>query len=177
MRKFKKIVISFFIVICFLSMIRVHLPLESRFFSTIYKPVDSYLSFFSIYQDWMMFAKNPSRTSFYLTADIHFNDGTFDTYKFPGTNDSGIWDKYVFGERFRKIISEALVNDDHKYMWDDAARFVLRKMKNNNYDKVPIKVQLYRHWSRIPDIKLKFIPHLSKGRIYKKYNFYTYEVI
>jgi hypothetical protein len=177
MRRLKKIMTYCFITLSILSMIRVHLPLESKFIATLYRPIDRYLSFFSIYQDWKMFAKNPSRTSFYLTAEIYFQDGTLDTYVFPGTKEFSLWDKYVFGERYRKIISEAIINNDHQFMWDDAARFVLRKMQKKKINKVPIKVSLYRHWNRIPDLELEFIPHLSKNRIYKKYNFYTYKVI
>lgn len=158
-------------------MIRIYLPLQSKYFSSLYTPIDSYLSFFSIYQDWMMFSLNPSRATYYLTGEVFFDDGTIVTYSFPGKGDSGLLDKYIFGERYRKIISEAIVHDNYSFMWKDVARFALRKIKINHYNKIPLKVRLYRHWSRVPALELKFIPHLSKNFEYKRYNFYTYEVL
>lgn len=177
MSSFKKIVISGFILFNILAMVRVHLPLEARFFSVIYKPVDAYLSFFSIYQDWMMFAKNPSRINVYISAEAEFDDGTKDTYVFPRPTELGLGDKYTFGERYRKILSEAIRRDDHSYMWPDTAKFALRKMRERNLNKVPLKVHLFRHWNETPDLEKEFVPHLTKSQNYDSFKFFTYEVL
>lgn len=173
----KKILISGFILFNFMAMLRVHIPMESRFFSFIYRPVDAYLSFFSIYQDWMMFAKNPSRINVYMTADVEFDDGTKDTYVFPRPTHMRLIDKYVSGERYRKILSEAIRRDDHRYMWPDTAKFALRKLREKNFHKVPLKVHLIRHWNETPDVKKAFIPHLSRSEKYESFKFYTHEVL
>jgi hypothetical protein len=144
MKRLMKVTVSLFILFHLLVMMRVHLPLETKFFSAIYRPVDAYLSFFSIYQDWMMFAKNPSRTNTYVKAEIEFDDGGIVEYKFPHSPRLTLGDKYINGERFRKLISEAITRDSHSYMWKDVARFALRKVRDDNYERVPVKVHLYR---------------------------------
>lgn len=177
MNKTKKTCIIFFILLNLLGMIRIHLPLDAKYFSSIYRQVDKYLSFFSIYQDWMMFAKDPSRVSIYMTADIEFDDGTKDTYTFPNPMEMSLSQKYVSGERFRKIISEAIRRDDHRFMWEDVAKFALRKVKDKHYSKIPMKVHLVRHWYETPDVQSRFIPHKSKSQNFNKFTFYTHEVI
>lgn len=177
MSRNKKFIVSFFIVFNFLAMLRVHLPLDAKFFSTLYRPVDAYLSFFSIYQDWMMFAKNPSRINVYMSADVEFDDGTKDTYIFPRPTHMRLIDKYISGERFRKILSEAIRRDDHRYMWADTAKFALRKLREKSFHKVPLKVHLIRHWNETPDVNKTFIPHLSKSQKYESFKFYTHEVL
>jgi hypothetical protein len=177
MSKTKKLLVSAFILFNFLAMIRVHLPLDARIFNTLYRPVDAYLSFFSIYQDWMMFAKNPSRMNVYISADVEFDDGTKDTYVFPRPTELSLIDKYVYGERYRKIVSEAIRRDDHMFMWEDTAKFAMRKLKDKNFAKIPLKVHLIRHWNETPDIKTKFVPHLYKNQNYASHKFYTYEVL
>jgi hypothetical protein len=173
----RKILISCFILLNFLSMLRVHLPLETNIFKSLYNPIDSYLGFFSIYQDWMMFAANPARVNTYISAEVEFVDGSKDAFIFPKSSELSLAKKYLYGEKFRKILSEAIRRDDHRWMWPDTAKFALRKLKDKNYAKIPKKVRLFRHWSEIPDIDLKFLPHKQKITSYQKYNFYTHEVL
>lgn len=177
MSKTKKLIISGFILFNFLTMIRVHVPLEHKFFSNAYKPIDAYLSFFSIYQDWLMFAPNPTRLNLYITADIEFEDGSKDTYFFPRPAQMNLFEKYVNGERYRKIVTEGIRNDSHKWMWPDTAKFALRKMRNKHYNKIPLKVHLSRHWSDTPDLNSEFRPHRAEIKDFKSFRFYTYEVI
>lgn len=177
MSKTRKIIISAFILFNFLPMLRVHLPLDTKFFSALYKPVDTYLSFFSIYQDWLMFAKNPARINTYLTAEVEFDDGTSEVYMFPHPTELNLMEKYIYGERFRKIISEAIRKDENSWMWQDTAKFALRKLKDKNFHKIPLKVHLNRHWFETPALEQTFIPHLTKYENYQKYKFYTYEVL
>jgi hypothetical protein len=151
--------------------------METKFFSAIYIPVDTYLSFFSIYQDWLMFAKNPSRTNSYLTADIEFIDGSVETYKFPNSKDLNHFEKYKFGERYRKIISEGIVSTNKKFLWKDAARFSIRKMKETQFTRIPKRVFLKKHTFEIPGWKEQFLPHNSRNKTYQSTIFYTHEVI
>lgn len=177
MTKFRNFFISLFIIFNIMAMLRVHVPFESKFFSSLYGPIDSYLRVFSIDQTWMMFAKNPSRLNTFISAEVEFDDGSKDTYFFPDSSELSLLDKYINGERYRKIISESIRRDDHKFMWKDTAKFALRKLKENNYYKIPLKVDLNRHWNLIPDMQTTFIPHRSKVRSHQKYKFFTYEVL
>jgi hypothetical protein len=176
MKKFQKIIVSFFILFNFLCMLRTFMPLESRFFSFIYRPVDSYLSFFSFYQDWMMFAPNPGRRNVYLTAEVEFDTGERSTYYFPRPWELSLFQKYLFGERYRKIISEAITRDSYRFLWTDTARFVLHKMKEENLHKIPTRVHLIRHLNFITDHDVEFRPHAQVETNYLSEKFYTYEV-
>ncbi len=177
MKLIPKFFISAFIFLNLMAMVRIHLPLDRTFFKSVFKPVDAYLSFFSIYQDWLMFAPNPSRMNVSLSAVVHFDDGSSETFSFPRSRDMGIIDKYTHGEKYRKIITEAIRNDSHSWMWKDTAKFALRKLKEKNFSKIPLKVELFRHWAETPQMSSNFIPHGERIPGEKKYKFYTYEVI
>lgn len=124
-----------------------------------------------------MFAPNPTRLNIFIKADVEFEDGSKDSYVFPRPSEMNIFEKYVSGERYRKIISEAIRNDSHNWMWPDTAKFALRKMREKHYNKIPLKVHLSRHWSETPDMSVEFRPHGEKIKDFKAYRFYTYEVI
>jgi hypothetical protein len=175
MTKLKKFFISVFIVLNLLAMIRVHIPLNTKFFSMVYRPVDSYLSFFSIYQDWMMFAPDPGRLNTNVRAEVEFDDGTKESYTFP--KESSYLGKYISGEKYRKFVSEGIRKDSHRFLWRDSAKFVLRQLKNENYNKIPLKVYLIREWDEIPDMDKKFRLHSDKAQTTNSSLFYTYEVI
>lgn len=176
MSRVRKIFISGFIILNFLSMIRVHLPMGNKIVSQIYQPVDSYLSFFSLFQSWTMFAPDPSRANVHLSAEVEFMDGTKDTYFFPRASTMNLEDKFAFGERYR-VISDVIRKDQNDFLWIDTAKFALRKLRANNYHKIPLKVNLVRHWNEISDVESNFVPHLSKNTNFNSYEFFTYEVL
>ncbi len=176
MKSFKKILISLFIIFNFLTMIRVFTPLETPFFSRLYTPIDKYLSFFSIYQDWMMFSPNPLKDDTYMIAKVYFSDGTTDVYDYELSQKSYI-NKYLYGEKFRKITSEFIRKNAFSFMWRDAAKFALRKVGERNFYKIPIKVELTRLWATTPDLTAEFIPHSDFKKKYQSSTFYTFEVI
>lgn len=176
MSKAKKILISAFLFFCGLVMLRASMPLQNPVVGSLYRPVDSYLSFFSLYQSWRMFAPEPPKENAYISAEVEFDDGTKDTFTFTNGSGLSLWDKYAYGERMR-VLGESLRNDNNSFLWDDAAKFALRKLKSSNYRKIPLKVELFRHWSPIPDMKNTIRPHLSNSTNFKNYNFYTYEVL
>lgn len=177
MEKTKKILISLFLVINFLAMVRIHLPMDKQLFVWMYRPVDKYLSFFSIYQDWMMFAPVPNRGNIYLSAQVEFIDGTKEDYVFPRTSQLSLGEKYDYGERYRKITTEGIRRDDFKFMWPDTAKFVLKKMKEKTGHKLPLRVHLVRNWEIVPDIKAQFRKHGEHASQYQQFKFYTHEVL
>lgn len=176
MSRTRKFLISCFIVFNILAMIRTFMPINNKLVSDVYRPIDSYLSFFSVYQTWNMFAPNPSRLNVHLTAVVEFDDGTKDTYYFPDSSKMTLAEKYTNGERYR-VISEAIRKDANSFMWKDVAKFALRKLKDTNFHKIPLKVDLYRHWYETPDMDQQFMPHLSKAPTYNIHKFYTHEVM
>lgn len=177
MSKVKKLFISAFIVLNLLSMIRVHVPLDYKFFSNIYRPVDSYLSFFSVYQDWYMFAPNPSRTNYDLSAEVEFTDGSKVLWYFPRAFEMGLGDKYAFGERYRKFIGEGVRKNDNSFMWKDTAKFALRKVGEENFEKIPKRVHLRRYWEDVPLLSDGFRPHGTRNAKMESFRFYTHEVL
>lgn len=176
MSPFRKFLISAFIMLNILAMVRIHAPLGNKVVGLIYRPVDSYLSFFSIFQSWTMFSPNPSRTNVYVTAHVKFEDGTSDTYMLPRNTDLNFADRYTFGERFR-VITEAIRRDDGNFMWRDVSKFAMRQVRNKNFNKIPVKVDLVRHWHITPEIKKRFIPHQTESKVYTSYKFHTQEVL
>lgn len=177
MYSFKKCLISAFIVLNILGMARMHLPMESKYISTLYAPIDNYLSFFSISQDWMMFAPDPSKEDHFITAKIEFEDGPSTAYEFEYRPEPNILHTYLRGERFRKITTEAIRKNENEFMWRDMAKFALRKVRDRNFSKLPAKVYLFRHWATTPDMQSSFVPHNYLKTNYSSHHFYTYEVM
>ncbi len=124
-----------------------------------------------------MFAPNPSRTNYELSAEIEFTDGTRDIWFFPRTSELSIIGKYLYGERYRKFISEGVRKDENKFMWKDTARFALRKVGEGHYDKIPKKVHLYRHWEDIPLLSEGMRKHGTRSDKLSKFHFFTHEVM
>lgn len=124
-----------------------------------------------------MFAPNPSRMNVFVSAVVEFEDGTRATYSFPRPGELTLLQKYVYGEKLRKFVTEGLRKDENAWMWPDASKFVLRQMRDKHFDKIPRKVHLYRHWHETADLKESFQPHLQKINNYHAYRFYTHEVI
>lgn len=176
MSTWKKLLIGLFLGINFLSMARTFMPLDNQFISSIYRPVDHYLSFFSIYQSWNMFSPNPARVDSHITAEVEFDDGSSDIYYFPDSKNLSLKEKYAFGERYR-VLLETARQDSNSFLWKDLAKFALRKLRTTNYDKIPLKVHLYRHWSEIPSMETKFIPRTTRIETDKSHKFFTHEVL
>ncbi len=124
-----------------------------------------------------MFAPNPSRMNVVVSADVEFDDGTVDTFVFNPLEERSMSQKYVNGEKLRKIVSEGIRNDSHAWMWKDAAKFAVRKLKDKHFDKIPLRVHLIRHWNETPELSAEFIPQEAPPRAKDSYRFYTYEVI
>lgn len=124
-----------------------------------------------------MFAPNPGKSNNHMTAKVEFMDGSMTDYAFPRAVDMNFFDKYSYGEKFRKLTSEGIRKDKNKFMWRDTAKFVLRQIRETHFDKIPLKVHLYRHWEEIPHIEKEFRPHGARAPKFDSYKFYTYEVI
>ncbi len=175
--RFKRTLVTLFILLNFMMMVRHLLPIDqSKILTTLFKPATIVQSGLSLYQGWEMFAPNPSKLTSFMTAEIEFDDKKVETWNFPRSSELNVFQKYIYGEKYRKIVSEGIRKDDHNFMWADAARFVLRKNRDRFADKIPVRVRLIRHWSETPDLNVAFIPHRKPNPKTESFMFYTYEV-
>ena len=124
-----------------------------------------------------MFAPNPNRTNVYLSAEVEFADGSRETYVFPKPREFSFSQKYAYGERLRKYLTEGVRKDENSWMWPDTAKFVLREMKEKHFRKIPERVHLYRHWNETAELTEYFRPHQETMKNYDVYRFYTHEVL
>lgn len=172
--KLKKIIASVFLIFHFLVMLRIFMPLNTTFFSKVYQPIDSYLSFFSIYQDWMMFAPNPSRYESKYYADIEFEDGSTTTYEF-GSEERNFWTKKLYKEKMRKIFEGEVTQN--KEMLTDLARFSLRQIRNTHFHRIPLKVVIRKKIFFTQDMEKIFISYHDLKNASSEETIFTYEVI
>lgn len=177
MKLIKKVGANLFIVFLLMTMIKTHLPMNTRFFHFIYQPVFYLEAMVGISQTWFMFSPNPSRTDAYVLGEVEYEDGSKDVFDFHKGIGMSMLNKYLYGEKYRKFASEHLRTDKKKYLWDDASKFVLHKLKEKNNFKLPKKVSLIRFWDRIPNWDTKFIKHKEFRHQYNSYTFYTKEVL
>ncbi|HLT22012.1 MAG TPA: hypothetical protein VKZ84_01145 [Bacteriovoracaceae bacterium] len=177
MKILKRIGANIFIVFVLMTMIRTHLPMNTKFFQMIYKPIDAVESSIGTNQTWLMFSPNPSRLDAYVIGEVEYEDGSKDTFDFYKGIGMSMFDKYLHGEKYRKFTSENLRSDKKQFLWPDASKFVLRKLKEKNNYKLPKKVSLIRYWDEIPSWDKKFVKHDEFREQYKSFMFYSKEVL
>lgn len=173
MNKTKKIFASLFIIFQFFIMARIFVPLDTQFWKNTYKPIDSYLSFFSIYQDWMMFAPNPTRQDSKLKAIIEFEDGKKTIYEF-GSEERNFWTKKLYKEKMRKLVDGYATSND--LMLKDLARYSLRKIQPSHFDRIPLRVSITQETYFTPDLKQTFIPYNEIKKEFQTKVLYVHEV-
>lgn len=159
-----------------MMMFRAQIDNKSVLFTFIYTPVTHIQNYFSMWRGWSMFAPNPLRSNNFVDAVVKFQDGSNIIYNFQ--DDDGLLQRYFFGERYRKYMTDALRLENKNFLWEDGAKFVLRKIAPIHFRKKPKTVTLRRRWQKIKDWNVEFIPHrtkLDKQKFYK-YEYYTYKV-
>lgn len=177
MKFLKRVGANLFIIFVLMTMVRTHLPMDSKLLETIYRPVDALESSFGTNQTWFMFSPNPSRMDAYVIGEVEYEDGSKDTFDFHKGIGMSMLNKYLYGEKYRKFAAENLRSDKKKFLWEDASKFVLRKLKNRNDYKLPKKVILTRYWDIIPHWDKQFIKHSEFRKQYKNFSFYSNEVL
>jgi len=173
----KKITINLFIVLNLLMMARAQFDKKSPLINFVYTPITFVQNYFSMWRGWEMFAPNPLRTNQYVDAKITFKDGEKIIRDFPRPSNNSLLARYMWGERYRKYTSDALRLDSKKFLWKDAAIFVMKSIKETHPNKQPIEVKLRRRWLDIPNWNKEFILHgeLPKNE-YKTYEYYTLQI-
>lgn len=176
MRMIKKVGANIFIISLMMLMAKPHLPMDTKFLKMIYKPLNAAENSIGTGQSWVMFSPNPSRTDAYVIGEVEYEDGSKDSFDFHKGIGMSMLDKYLFGEKYRKYASENLRLDDYDFLWEDASKFVLEKLKVKNNYKIPMKVTLVRYWDEIPLWNKQFVKHKEFRKQYQSYAFYTKEV-
>lgn len=98
-------------------------------------------------QNWSMFSPNPDTTDLYMSADIHYKDGTNVTWDFPRMVKLGYFERYE-RERFRKLVEVTHVDAD-RGLWPSMAIFAARQNYHNKLNP-PTVVILSRHFRTVP---------------------------
>ncbi|MFY9234915.1 MAG: hypothetical protein WAO58_10715 [Fimbriimonadaceae bacterium] len=109
--------------------------------------LDVYLWPTGFWQDWAMFAPNPSDWDGYTTAQILYKDGSKKTYKYPRMLDLGLGIKY-FKERYRKFLERAH-SEKFAWLWPQYALRIAIESYNDPANP-PVGIQLWRHWLVVP---------------------------
>jgi hypothetical protein len=150
MNRTKKIFISCFITLVVLAMVQVLLPVRPIQLKTFGTQVDSYLRVFSLSQISSNFVSEV-RGKNYLIAEVEFDDGSVDIFTYPQSNQMN-------------SIAMNIEKQDKSFLWVDTAKFALRKLKDNNFQKIPMKVHL---------VKYRTVNNQDQ----EKDKFFTYEVL
>ncbi|MEX0798454.1 MAG: hypothetical protein WD025_03370 [Bacteriovoracaceae bacterium] len=172
----KKTLITLFIVLNFMMMIRAQIDTSPPLLNALFAPATYIQDYFSVYRGWKMFAPNPTRTSMKIEAEIEFLNGEKATFQFPSPKN--LTDKYIYGERFRKYQGEGVSMDKNSHLWPDTAKWALRQHGKKDPFRIPARVHLIRKWKVVPKLESKFVKHMEKVEApIKTYKFYTYEVL
>jgi hypothetical protein len=120
---------------------------DSPLIQNFNKLIRPYMLWTGLFQNWDMFAPDPSKLNCNVGAVVEYRDGTRSLWSFPKMESMGLVDKY-FRERWRKYANDNLRLDTNAALWPDAARYVARQ--NNRPGNPPVAVSLLRYWSEVP---------------------------
>jgi len=126
-----------------------------------------YLQWAGLGMGWAFFAPDPIDTYYYVTSEITYRDGRKDTWKFPGPEDVGVYQRYFMGT-YTAWSSQIIPLSESAPLWPDAARYVARL--HNHPENPPTTVKLIRHW------KTTELPGSKDLSNWSEYEFFTYSV-
>lgn len=137
-----------------------------------------YVGFFSLDQNWSMFAPNPSQVNSYVDAVITFTDGSSERWTFPRASQISGTDRFTSGERFRKYSQEGLLPVNEKQdVWLDLSLFIekdVKKLESFGRKRSLAKLEYFRYWNQIPHPEKRFIRHGELSRDFASEMVYQY---
>lgn len=173
-KKIQRVFANIVIILSILMMIRAQIDSKNPLGRVIFKTITPIQNYLSMWRGWQMFAPNPLRMNSQIVARIHANNKVFE-YAFPGPKGKDKLQSYLVGERWRKYLIEGVRLDKNKYLFEDCAKWVLRKYKEKHPEHNIRKIDLVRKWSNIPPWDQYFVEHRSDSKIeYKEFKFYSY---
>lgn len=125
------------------------LPADSAGHKKIKALVDPVLDVTGLWQgSWRLFAPNVDHINTYVTATVHYSDGT--TWKWTSTAWSGrsLLQKAQQGRHPK--FNDHFRLDKHKRVWPYLSRWVARQAPERGGDVRKLKVELHRHWWEVP---------------------------
>lgn len=155
-RDFKKWVIAGFVLFHLTALFLISFPGGSPVRTALSVPFRPYFEFFYFWQNWGMFAPEPSSLNAFLRAEVKTADGRTLSYDFPRMSELGYLDKYLM-ERYRKWGVDNIRSDGNSAYWPAAGRFIARKLKAEE-GITAIKVELWRYWTYVENPEQKFRP-------------------
>jgi hypothetical protein len=146
-RILRRRVLSGFIVFHLTALFVISFPGSSPVRTRISLPFRRYFEFFNLWQNWGMFAPEPSNLNAFLRAVVKTADGETRSYDFPRMSELGFIEKYQM-ERYRKWAVDGIRADSSSAHWPAAARFIARRLKKEE-GLVVVEVQLWRFWTLV----------------------------
>ena len=126
--------------------------------------VDPIFTTFGLRQGWEVFSPNPSSTSIRVEGRVTYDDGSVDSYDFPGGDPFlGALREY----RWRKYERRVRL-DSNRGLWRPTAEYIADQMRVD--DKQVVEVVLVRHFSSTPK------PGSDEERVWEQADFYTLTV-
>jgi hypothetical protein len=159
-------IISLFILFHILTMVLWVTPPFPMYWS-ILPPFRQYICVIGFWNTWTMFC-HPKTWNLYLTANVTLADGTIITWDFPRMEKLDYWTR-AQKEHYRKWAHEYINEEEYKFAWPEACRFIARNLPEGTAR--PVSTQLVRHWTWIQPPPGAGQPQ-PKGEY--EYAFYTY---
>jgi hypothetical protein len=132
-----------------------------------------YFGFFHLWQNWSMFAPEPSSLNAFVRVEVKYKDGKVRWFDLPRMSELGYVDKY-FQERYRKWAVDNIRSDDSRGYWPAAARYLARKANPDPLNP-PVEISLWRFWMTIesPDVKFRPVGFRVSEQELQKFKFFT----
>ncbi len=136
-------------------------------------PFRPYFEFFYFWQNWGMFAPEPSNLNAFVRAVVKTVDGRVLNYDLPRVSELGYFEKYWM-ERYRKWAIDNIRSDGQSAYWPAAARFIARKLRQEE-GIVAAEVQLWRYWTNVeaPDVLFRPMHYRIPESEMQRYRFYS----
>lgn len=143
---------------CVLMSFILYLMLPNLVLARVVEPYQKFLSYFSLYQGYGVFAPNPTVRNSHLVGIIYYEDGTMRLYKFPRLERISMLEKLT-QERYRKFTEDNLPNPANNHILKDVAVYIARKCNTfESQDGVsnrPKYVLIQQFYSEVPPIHLR----------------------
>ncbi len=146
------------------------LPLPPRTMAHVRAGLAGYMIASGLHQNWGMFAPDPMSLNAFVEAEITHRDGRVSVWRFPSTEGTGYYRRYLM-ERHRKWVNDHVRSDDDAPIWPDAARYAARV--NADPANPPTHVRLVRVWSEIQLPRAGALPALEP---WHRYAYFDYDV-
>ena len=167
-------VVNTFIVCCILLALIDGLPSTGRLHSSLKGAIDPLLDVTGTWQgSWMLFAPNPDKVNVRVSAVITYEDG----FRFKWRSDE--WQNMGVVQRFIDFREMEYVDgirlDGNQAAWSHFARYLSKNLKRpDNSTANPVKVELVRHWAKIPSPSEMQYPAKPYVDFHNSYQFYKW---